>query len=227
MYQFLTGFMFWVSVSIFFIGLFVRFIFYFTGLNWRLDRVAYKSYPFYGIKGALKSVFKWLFPFLTRVWRKHFFITIASFAFHVGAVIVPFFLLAHNVFIRGKLGIFHSIILNQLTADILSWLVVIGAVILTIRRIVLPQARILTRGYDYFILFLAVAPFITGLCARYEVGNYSFWLYSHIIFGEVFLIAAPFTKLSHLVLFFASRIQIGMDFEIKRGGMKSKNGMAW
>ena len=40
------------------------------------------------------------------------------------------------------------------------------------------------------------------------------------------LVAIPFTKLSHFVLFFMSRMQIGMDFGIKRGGMKSK-GMAW
>ena len=32
---------------------------------------------------------------------------------------------------------------------------------------------------------------------------------------------APFTKLSHIALFFCTRIQIGMDFGIKRGGMKS------
>jgi len=40
------------------------------------------------------------------------------------------------------------------------------------------------------------------------------------------LIAIPFTKLSHIVLFFASRAQIGMDYGIKRGGMKGKS-MAW
>ena len=33
-----------------------------------------------------------------------------------------------------------------------------------------------------------------------------------------FLILAPFTKLSHIVLYFMSRGQLGMDFAIKRGG---------
>jgi len=41
------------------------------------------------------------------------------------------------------------------------------------------------------------------------------------------LIAVPFTKLSHFVLFFMSRGQIGMDFGIKRGGMKNPKGFAW
>ena len=90
----------------------------------------------------------------------------------------------------------------------------------------MPEVRILTTAYDYFILALSVAPFITGLLARYEVGNYSFWLTVHILCGEALLIAIPFTKLSHIVLFFASRAQLGMDYGIKRGGMKGK-GMAW
>ncbi|MBU4010968.1 MAG: respiratory nitrate reductase subunit gamma, partial [Proteobacteria bacterium] len=94
------------------------------------------------------------------------------------------------------------------------------------RRISLPEVRILTTAYDYFILLISVAPFVTGLIARYEIGNYSLWLTIHILCGEVLLIAIPFTKLSHIVLFFASRAQLGMDYAIKRGGTKGK-GMVW
>ena len=39
--------------------------------------------------------------------------------------------------------------------------------------------------------------------------------------GVIVLLTAPFTKLSHIALFFCTRIQLGMDFGIKRGGMKS------
>ena len=49
---------------------------------------------------------------------------------------------------------------------------------------------------------------------------------THILCGELFLIAIPLTKLSHFILFFASRAQLGMDYGIKRGGMKGK-GLAW
>jgi len=34
------------------------------------------------------------------------------------------------------------------------------------------------------------------------------------------------TKLSHIILFFMSRAQLGMDFGIKRGGMKG-GGATW
>jgi nitrate reductase gamma subunit len=111
-------------------------------------------------------------------------------------------------------------------ADIMSWGVLVSAALLTIRRLVLPEVRILTTFYDYLILFLSAAPFVTGLICRYEIGDYSFFIILHILFGEILLIAIPFTKLSHILLFFLSRAQLGMDFGIKRGGMKGK-GLAW
>ena len=48
----------------------------------------------------------------------------------------------------------------------------------------------------------------------------------HILAGEIMLVAIPFTKLSHFVLFFCSRIQLGMDYGIKRGGVHGR-GIAW
>jgi len=225
MYDFLTGPMFWLSLGICLIGMLVRFVLYFRGLNWQMDRVAYRAYPAQGLKGALVSIIKWLIPFGTYGWRKQPFMTVIFFGFHLGAVLVPLFLLAHNLFLAEKIG-FSLVTLNPLLADILTWAVVVSALLLALRRVALPEVRILTTSYDYFILLISVAPFITGLMARYEVGNYSFWLMLHILCGEVLLIAIPFTKLSHIVLFFASRAQLGTDYAIKRGGMKGK-GMAW
>ena len=225
MYEFLTGYMFWLSLGICIIGLLVRFVLYFRGLSWQLDRVAYKEYPALGFKGAARSIIRWLIPFGTYGWRKQPFMTVIFFGFHIGAVLVPIFLLAHNMFLKEKIG-FSLFTLNPTVADILTWAVVISAVLFAVRRIALPEVRILTTAYDYFILLISAAPFITGLIARYQVGDYMFWLTVHIFCGEVLLIAIPFTKLSHIALFFASRAQLGMDYGIKRGGMKNK-GMAW
>ena len=62
MYDFLTGPMFWLSLGICLIGMLVRFVLYFRGLSWQLDRVAYKAYPLAGLKGAVNSIVKWLIP---------------------------------------------------------------------------------------------------------------------------------------------------------------------
>ena len=127
--------------------------------------------------------------------------------------------------LQEKLG-FSFVSMNQTVADVISWGVIFSAILLTVRRLVLPEVRILSTPYDYLILFLSAAPFITGLICRYEIGDYSFFLIVHILFGEILLISIPFTKLSHILLFFLSRAQLGMDFGIKRGGMKGK-GLAW
>ena len=104
--------------------------------------------------------------------------------------------------------------------------VIVAGIFIILRRIALPEVRILTSLYDFVILFIAMAPFITGFLAYHEAPDYNFWLIAHILSGELMLVAIPFTKLSHFLLFFLSRAQLGMDFGIKRGGMKGK-GLAW
>lgn len=204
MHAFLTGIFFWIAVGICIIGMAVRFVRYFLGLNWQLDRVAYRAHLGAGIKGAARSIYKWLIPYGTRSWRTQPVMTAAFFGFHISAVGVPLFLAGHNMFLESKTG-FSLITLGPALADFLSWLAVGCGFILILRRVVLPEVRIMTTLYDYFILFLAMAPFVTGLMARYQVGHYGFWLNLHIFLGELLLIAIPFTKMSHVFLFFASR----------------------
>lgn len=225
MYAFLTGAGFWFSLTVFFVGCLIRVMLYFRGLNWQLDRVAYAAYPAQGLKGALRSIYKWLMPFGTNGWRRQPVMTVLFFSFHTGAVLVPLFLLAHQTFLEDKIGV-SVFSLPVVIADFLTWLVVVSAVFIVLRRLVLPEVRILTTWNDYLIMLVSVAPFMTGLVARYELGSYDFWLTAHILCGEIFLILVPFTKLSHIVLFFASRAQLGMDFGIKRGGLKGTK-MAW
>ena len=225
MHAVLTGPFFYLSLAVCFIGMAVRFYLYFRGLSWQLDRVAYKAHPKAGFKGALRSIYKWLIPFGTYGWRTQPVMTIAFFSFHVGAVAVPLFLAGHNVVLQQKLG-FSFPTMGAAMADFLSWMAIAGLLFLVLRRLVLPEVRILTDKKDWGILVLTFLPFATGLAARYQAGDYGFWLNTHILTGELLLIAIPFTKLSHVFLFFASRAQLGMDFGIKRGGMKGTK-MAW
>ena len=74
MYEFLTGYMFWLSIGICLIGLLVQFVLYFKGLSWQLDRVAYKQYPALGFKGAARSIIRWMIPFVPFLYK--FFIII-------------------------------------------------------------------------------------------------------------------------------------------------------
>jgi hypothetical protein len=144
---------------------------------------------------------------------------------HFGLLITPIFLLGHNVLLKERLGI-SLWTLPEAVADAMTVIVIVSVVFLILRRIALPEVRIITNWYDYLLLLIAVSPFLTGFLAYHRVPDYYFWLMAHIICGHVLLIAIPLTKLSHFLLFFMTRAQLGMDYGIKRGGMKGK-GLAW
>jgi nitrate reductase gamma subunit len=224
MYQFVTGPLAWFAFAVFFIGLTVRAIWYVRGLDWKLDRVAYSEQTSYGVKGAIRSIIFWLIPFGTHSWRFYKMMTVLVFAFHIGLVFTPIFLRAHNIILMERWGV-SLWSLPEGLADVLTFIVIISGIFLMLRRIAFPQVRIITTAYDYLLLLIALAPFITGFMAYHQAPGYQGWLIAHIICGEIMIVAIPLTKLSHFLLFFLSRAQLGMDFGIKRGGMKNK--FAW
>lgn len=225
MYEFVAGPLAIAAFLVFFLGLIWRFITYARGLNWQADRVSYGQNVAYGVKGALRSIVSWLIPFGTHSWRFYPFFTVLVFVFHIGILIAPIFLLGHNLMLQEAWG-FSLPTISEALADTLTVGMLVAGLFILLRRIALPQVRILTTPYDLIVLLIAIAPFFTGFMAHMQVGNYNFWLITHMLSGEILLVAIPFTKLSHFLLFFLSRAQIGMDFGIKRGGMKSK-GLPW
>jgi nitrate reductase gamma subunit len=225
MYEFVTGPLAWLAFTVFFVGLMIRMVLYVKGLDWQLDRVTYRVNVRYGVTGAARSIFYWILPFGSRSWRDKPVFTLVSFTFHLGLVITPVCLLAHNMILKERWGISFWT-LSETAADALTLVVMLTGFFLILRRIALPEVRILTTAYDYLLMAIALMPFITGFVAFHQVSDYPFWLIAHIISGEIMLMAIPFTKLSHMVLFFFSRAQLGMDYGIKRGGMKGR-GIAW
>lgn len=225
MYQIITGPVLWFSLVFCAVGCMVHVVLYIKGLDWKLDRVTYTKHMSYGIKGAARSVFFWLVPYGTRSWRANPGFSLVFFLFHIGLIFSPIFLQAHNIILRERWGVSLWTIPDGL-ADVLTLCVIGCGLIILIRRMAVPKVRILTQTQDLLILLIAVAPFLTGFVAYHQVGDSQFWTLAHIIAGEVMLIAIPLTKLSHVVLFFCSRVQLGIDFGVKRGGMKSP-GLKW
>ena len=74
---------------------------------------------------------------------------------------------------------------------------------------------------------IATVPLAAGFLARMQAPGYESWLLWHIFAAELVLILAPFTKLSHIVLYFMSRGQLGMDYAIKRGGASRGPAFPW
>lgn len=226
MLDFITGPLFVISLVIFVVGMLARIFWYVRGLDWRLERVAYRYHADRSVPGALASIFKWLIPGGTDGWRTQPVAAVLFFLLHFGAVLVPLFLLGHTVLLERYVGITLPSLPGTL-ADILSVLSLAAIVLLGIRRMISPALRQLNSGSDWLILVLTFLPFATGLIARLDTSAYQSWMILHVLSGELFLILAPFTKLSHIVLFFMSRAQIGMDFAIKRGGATRGGAFPW
>ncbi len=217
MQGFLSGPGLILSLLVFFGGLVWRGVWYVRGLDWQLDRVAYRPYLGMGLKGAAHSVYRWLVPYGTHGWRSAPFFTLCTFVFHLGVIFVPLFLLGHNTLLKQALG-FSLPSMPQALADVLTIATLAAALGIILRRLTLPEVRLMTTRQDWTVLALVLVPFLTGLLVVCNAPGYNFWLILHMLSGEVMLIAAPFTKLSHIVLFFMSRGQLGMDYSIKRGG---------
>jgi nitrate reductase gamma subunit len=107
-------------------------------------------------------------------------------------------LLAHNIILKERWGI-RFWTWPEATADILTIAVIVSAVFLILRCVALPRLRNITTVYDYVLLAILLAPLITGFLAYHQVPTYRFWLITHIICGEIMLIAIPFARIWHVL----------------------------
>ena len=170
--------------------------------------------PFISLKYTLRSLFHWLIPFNSVNWRRRPVITIATFLFHIGLVFTPIFLLSHNILWRESWGITWWTIPEDL-ADIITLVVIFGCVFFFLRRILAPEVRFVTFDSDYLILFISFAPFMTGFLAYHQLLlSHKTMVILHILFGEIMLIAIPFTRLTHMFYFFLTRSFMGSQFAL-------------
>ena len=193
MLEFLTGPMLVASLVIFFAGLALRAVLYVIGLDQKLERVAYTRHMISGLRGAAASIFKWLVPFATRGWRAAVPNAIPFILLHLGAVLLPFFLLGHTIVLEDVTGISLPA-LPMVLADLLTFLAIFSLLIYIGRRVMLPHVSIMTTGQDWYMLLLTLFVFLSGAFARLNAASYDTWLLLHVLSGEILLITAPFTK---------------------------------
>ncbi|MFP4624423.1 MAG: hypothetical protein ACLFRX_09625, partial [Gemmatimonadota bacterium] len=132
----------------------------------------------------------------------------ASFLMHIGLIGVPLLLVDHVALWEAFTGLDLPAMGKEL-ADFLT-LFTIGCVLvlLTLRTFVARQ-RIMSRPMDYAILVLILVPFTTGYMASHPAVNPVGWqamMLIHVLSGEALFLAVPFSKLSHIVLFFFDRV---------------------
>jgi nitrate reductase gamma subunit len=129
---------------------------------------------------------------------------------------VPLFLLGHNMLLSQSWGLsFWS--LRESVTDVLTVVVIVCAAFFLGRRLFLARVRAITTAYDYLVLLIAVAPFLTGYFAYHQWFDYRTVMTIHILSGVVMLITIPFTKLGHMLFFFLYRFLIGTEYSFARG----------
>ena len=206
-YNFVSGPLVWLAFIIFIGGSIYRI--------WSLISLVNKKekyiYTFMSLKYSLRSIMHWITPFATVNWRKRPVMTIITFVFHAGLVIMPFFVSAHVIMFHNAWGFSWGSLPESFT-DAVTLLVIIACVIFLLRRLVLREVKFLTDASDYGILLMAAAPFITGFMAYHNIGNYHFWIILHMLSGQIMLVAIPFTRLSHMLYAVFTRSYIGSEF---------------
>ena len=148
------------------------------------------------------STLSWAVP-IRHLDRSTLVMTSASFLFHVGALVVPIFLAAHVALWSGFLGVSLPA-LAEGAADLLTVLTIVCILVLVVYRLVTPRARALTRASDFGVLGLVLVPFLSGFLAAHPTVNPLPWgwmMLLHVLSAELLLVAIPFTKLAHVVLF--------------------------
>jgi nitrate reductase gamma subunit len=213
--EFARGPLFVVTFSFMTLGLARRFLSQLWQFRLSMKRVERGGID---VKSNVRESLLWLLP-MRHLYRNRPIISLTSFVFHVGLLLVPLLLLNHIDLWRGSLGISWPGIGPEL-ADVLTLLTVAGALVLLGFRTVDRAGRSLSKPGDYVLLLAVSAPFISGFMAMHPAFNplsYDGVMLVHVLSSEVLFILLPTTKLSHGVLFIFDRFSSDVFWKMPEG----------
>lgn len=131
-----------------------------------------------------------------------------SYLFHVGVLVVPLFLAGHVALWKRFLNIGPPEI-GRGFADFLTLFTMACVLVLLGYRVFCRRLRSMSRSADYALLVAILLPFASGYVAMHPQCNPFPWpvmMLAHLLSAELLFVLIPFTKLSHIVLFFFDRI---------------------
>ncbi len=203
MLEFAKGPLFGVTVLVMVLGLARHVIVQVHGLlSFRGDRMRKVRW-----KKILRDSLSWVFP------AKHMvpgtiLMSVASFTFHVGVIIVPLWLADHVVLWEGLFGIALPRLI-PFWADLLTLTTIAAGIGLYGYRALTRRTRAMSRVSDYVILGMVLLPFVTGFLASHPRINPFSWqslMLVHVLSAEALFVVVPFSKLAHIALFPFNRL---------------------
>jgi len=206
---FVEGPLLWAAWIVFIGGSIIRLISFFRRAKQR-DKIVFQNFRW---KYVLLTWLRFLLPFNQTVAKNPVF-SILGYVFHLCLIVVPLFIVAHIMYWEESVWgwSWYSLALPDSWTPVLTWIVIgIGAVFF-IRRLVRPEVRILSKPGDYLLVIVTILPFLTGFLASHTSFLSDYMRTIHILCGELMLVLIPLTKLSHYMLFFPSRMVIGVEW---------------
>ena len=215
MNHFIRGQLISIAFVVFVLGLIFHFIQFF-----RLTRKKEWAYPPLEIKSQKKTAGKWVASCLASLngtlWKTDPLMTIMTSVFHVFLIGVPLLLVGHNMLLGQSWG-FSLWSLPESVTDVSTVVVLVCGAFFLGRRVFLARVRAIATAYDYLVLLIAVAPFLTGYFAYHQWFDYRTVMTVHILSGVAMFITIPLTKLGHMLFFFLYRFLIGTEYSFARG----------
>ncbi len=206
-YNFVSGPLAWAAFILFFGGILYQLI----SRAVLAKKKDYPVYEYWSFRYALRSIAHWIVPFASTNSRKRPVLTIVTFIFHICIFVAPIFLFAHITLINEAFNISWWFIPDGV-ADIMTLLVIGACVFFLVRRIIQPDVAYLSSPWDYVLLALVAAPFVTGFWAYHQWPGNQVVTILHMLSAEVLLAIIPFTKLNHMFMFFLTRGYMGSEF---------------
>lgn len=212
--EFVEGPLLWVAWIVFIGGSILRLIAFFS-LSRKRDKIIYQHFHWGYV---LKTWLRFLLPFNQTVKKSPVF-TLSGYVFHVCLILVPLFIVEHIMYWEEETRFgwsWYSLALPERWAYWMTLAVIFIGAFFLVRRIVAPEVRIISSASDYLLLIVAILPFLTGWLSVNVQGSAFLEAINirliHIMSGELMLFLIPLTKLSHFVMFFPSRMVIGIEW---------------
>ena len=205
-YELVRGPMAWVALIVFVAGSLYRIVTMLVS-----GKKEHALYPAISLKDGLRSILHGLVPFGSTYMRRQPLFAIVTIGFHLCAIILPLFLLAHIVLWYESWEIMWWS-LPDLLADIMAVWVILACGYFLVRRRTIPEVKKVTRPTDILLPVIILLTFLTGFLAYHQWGPYRPMLILHILAGEILLVAIPFSKLGHMLSVTFSRAYMGAEF---------------
>jgi len=206
MYPFVRGPLVWIAFAGFVLGTLYKFV-----AMYRLAKKEKSVIPTMDLKYGGRSLLHWLVPFGSKNMRMRPIFTVISTLFHLCLLITPLLVMGHAVLWEESFGISWWS-LPPVLADAMTMVVIVACLFFGLRRAAAPEVRNVSFLSDYLLLLLVVSPFLTGFIAHLQWLHYESIITLHVICGCLWLIAIPFTRLSHMLWFVFTRSYMGSDF---------------